>query len=79
MNIKFVYCFKKNHQVYKNTLTYFQLLDLLELTNKKDSKDQLFSKGHTYQLMHCKSFLLDNKEFKIFKCNVIINGELLPI
>tara|TARA_Y100000593_G_scaffold77816_1_gene144211 strand:- start:129 stop:368 length:240 start_codon:yes stop_codon:yes gene_type:complete len=79
MDIKFVYYFKKNHQVYKNTLTYFQLLDLLELTNKKDPKDQLFSEGHTYQLMQCKNFLLDNKELKIFKCNVIINGELLPI
>ena len=79
MDIKFVYYLKKNHQVYKNTLTYFELLDLLELTHKKDSKGQLFSEGHTYQVMQCKSFLLDNKELQIFKCNILVNGEILPI
>ena len=79
MNIKFVYYFKKNHQVYKNILSYFQLLDLLEMTNKKDSKGQLFKSGHTYQLMQCKDFLLNNKELQIFKCNILVNGELLPI
>ena len=79
MNINFVYYFKKNHQVYKNILSYFELLDLLEMTYKKDSKGQLFSKGHTYQLMQCKDFLLDIKELQIFKCNILVNGELLPI
>ena len=79
MNIKFIYYFKKNHQVYKNILSYFELLDLLEMTNKKDRKGQLFSKGHTYQLMQCKNFLLNNKELQIFKCNILVNGELLPI
>ena len=33
MNIIFKYCFKKNHQVYKNELTCLQLLDMLELSN----------------------------------------------
>ena len=62
MDIKFKYYFKKNHQVYKNILSYFQLLDLLEITNKKDRKGQLFKKAHTYQLIYCKNFLLDNKK-----------------
>ena len=79
MNIKFVYYFKKNHQVYKNILSYFELLDLLEMTNKKDPKGQLFSSGHTYQLMQCKNFLLNNKELQVFKCNILVNGELLPV
>ena len=78
-DIKFVYYFKKDHKVYKNTFTYFELLGLLEMTNKKDSKGQLFSKGHTYQLMQCKNFLLDNKELKIFKCDILYNSEFLPI
>ena len=79
MSIKFVYYFKKNHEVFKNTLSYFDLLDLLEMTDKTDSKGQLFSKGHTYQLMQCKDFLLNNKELQIFKCNILVNGELLPV
>ena len=79
MNINFVYYFKKNHQVFKNTLSYFDLLDKLEMRYKADSKGQLFSKGHPYQLMQCKDFLLNNKELQIFKSNVFINGELLPI
>ena len=78
-NIIFSYYFKKNHQVYKDKLTYFQLLDLLEMTNKRDSKGQLFSKGHTYQLIQCKQFLTSNKELNIFKCDILVNGEILPI
>ena len=78
-NIIFSYYFKKNHQVYKDILTYFQLLDLLEMTNKRDSKGQLFSKGHTYQLIQCKQFLTSNNELNIFKCDILVNGEILPI
>ena len=77
--INFVYYFKKNHKVYKNIMSYYDLQDLLDMTRKKDSKGELFTEGHTYQLMQCKDFLLSNKELKIFKCNVFVNTELLPI
>ena len=54
--INFVYYFKKNHKVYRNIMSYYDLLDLLEMTRKKDSKGELFTEGHTYQLMQGKEF-----------------------
>ena len=39
INIK--YYFKKNHQVYKNIITYNGMLELLEMTNEIDKKRQL--------------------------------------
>ena len=37
-NIKFKYYFKLNHEVKKVVIKYYDLLDLLELRNKKDNK-----------------------------------------
>ena len=53
------------------------MLELLEMTNKKDNKNELFSKGHTYQLQLIQQFLLKNKDLQIFKCNIFINDEII--
>ena len=79
MNIKFVYYFKKNHKVFKNTLTYFQLIELLEMTNDVDKFGQSYKKANTYQLVNCRDFLLKNKELNIFKCDILYNSEHLPV
>ena len=77
MNIDFIYYFKKNHQVYKNKLNYLGLLDLLEMSNKKDKKGQPYKKAHTYQLQWMQEFLLKNADLKIFKCNVYIDNQII--
>ena len=76
-NIRFVYYFKKNHKIYKNKLTYLELLKLLEMDNKTDKKGQLYIKGHTYQLQWMQEFLLNNKELGIGKCNVYIDDQII--
>ena len=75
INIKYYY--KKNHRVYKNIITYHKMLELLEMTNKKDKKGQLYSKGHTYQLQWMQDFLLNNKDLKICKCNIYIDDQII--
>jgi hypothetical protein len=77
MNIIFKYYFKKNHQVYKNELTYLQLLDMLELSNDTDKKGQPYKKGHTYQLQWMQQFLLNNKDLQICKCNVFVDNQII--
>tara|TARA_R100001594_G_scaffold43271_1_gene75437 strand:- start:166 stop:402 length:237 start_codon:yes stop_codon:yes gene_type:complete len=77
MNIKFKYYFKKNHKVYKNELSYLELLDLLEISNKKDKKGNLYKNGYTYQLQWMQEFLLNNKDLKIGKCNVYIDNQII--
>ena len=76
-NINIVYYFKKNHQVYKNKITYYKMLDLLELSNKKDKKGNLYTKGYTYQLQWMQEFLLNNKDLNIGKCNIFINNDII--
>tara|TARA_Y100000004_G_scaffold42537_1_gene46512 strand:+ start:2305 stop:2547 length:243 start_codon:yes stop_codon:yes gene_type:complete len=75
--IKFKYYFKKNHKVYKNELSYLQLLGLLDMQNKTDNKGQLYKKGYTYQLQWMQQFLLNNKDLKIFKCNVYLQDQII--
>tara|TARA_R100001082_G_C4347626_1_gene153031 strand:- start:1081 stop:1323 length:243 start_codon:yes stop_codon:yes gene_type:complete len=75
--IKFKYYFKKNHKVYKNELNYLQLLNLLDMQNKTDNKGQAYKKGHTYQLQWLQEFLLNNKDLKIFKCNVYLQDQII--
>ena len=76
-NIKFKYYFKLNHEVKKVVIKYYDLLNLLELRNKKDNKDNYFINGHTYQLQQIQQTLLNNKDLNIFKCNVFINDEII--
>ena len=53
------------------------MLELLEMTNKKDKKGQLYSKGHTYQLQWMQDFLLNNKDLQICKCNIYIDDQII--
>ena len=76
-NIKFKYYFKSNHAVKKVVIKYYDLLNLLELKNKKDNKDNYFINGHAYQLQQIQNTLLNNKELNIFKCNVFVNDEII--
>ena len=76
-NIKFKYYFKSNNQVKKVIIKYYDLLNLLELRNKKDNKDNYYINGHTYQLQQIQNTLLNNKDLNIFKCNVFINDEII--
>ena len=76
-NIKFKYYFKENHIVKKVIIKYYDLLELLELKNKKDNKNNYYINGYTYQLQTIQQTLLNNKELNIFKCNVFINDEII--
>ena len=76
-NIKFKYYFKSNNQVKKVIIKYYDLLNLLELRNKKDNKDNYYINGHTYQLQQIQNTLLNNKDLNIFKCNVFVDGEII--
>ena len=76
-NIVFKYYFKKNHVVKKNVIKYYDLLELLELKNKKDNKGNYFINGNSYQLQQIQNTLLNIKELNIFKCNVFINDEII--
>ena len=76
-NIKFQYYFKENHIVKKVIIKYYDLLDLLELRNKKDNKNNYYINGYSYQLQQIQSTLLNNKELNIFKCNIYINDEII--
>ena len=76
-NIKFKYYFKSNHVVKKVVIKYYDLLDLLELRNKKDNKDNYYINGYTYQLQQVQNTLLNNKELNIFKCNIYIDGQII--
>ena len=42
-----------------------------------DNKDNYYINGYTYQLQQIQNTLLNNKELKIFKCNVFINDEII--
>tara|TARA_R100000808_G_C2131831_1_gene140893 strand:- start:1108 stop:1344 length:237 start_codon:yes stop_codon:yes gene_type:complete len=77
MNIIFQYYFKKNHQVYKNKLSYLELLDMLEMSNDTDKKGQPYKKAHTYQLQWMQQFLLKCKDLKICKCNVYVDNQII--
>ncbi len=75
--IIFKYYFKKNHKVYKNKLTYLELLALLEISNNTDKKGQPYKKGHTYQLQWCNNFYLTIKDLQVCKCNVYIDNQII--
>jgi len=75
INIK--YTFIKNNKEIKNIITYHKMLELLEMTNKKDKKGQLYSKGHTYQLQWMQNFLLNCKDLQICKCNIYIDDQII--
>ena len=77
MNIMFIYYFKKNHKVHKAKLNYFTLLNLLELSNKKDKRGVSYKKAITPQLMELQQTLLKIKELNIFKCNVFLNDKII--
>ena len=72
-NVIFKYYFKKNNKVYKCTLNYNELINILELDVKKDKK------GHSYQLQGVKDALLKSEDLNIFKCDIYLNGEILSI
>ena len=76
-NIVFKYYFKKNHIVKKNVIKYYDLLELLELKNKKDNIGNYLINGYSYQLQKIKHTLLNTKELNIFKCDVLINDEII--
>ena len=76
-NIVFKYYFKKNHVVKKNVIKYYDLLELLDLKNKKDNKGIYFINGYSYQLQQIQNILLNTKELNIFKCNVFVNDEII--
>ena len=76
-NIVFKYYFKDNHIVKKNVIKYYDLLNLLELNNKKDNKDNYYINGYTYQLIQLQNTLLNNKDLNIFKCNIYINDQII--
>ena len=75
--INIIYYFKKNHKVYKKIITYHKMLELLEMTNKKDNKGQLYSNGHTYQLQWLKNFLLNCKDLQVCKCNIYLDDQII--
>ena len=64
-DIKFKYYFKSNHKVKKVVIKYYDLLDLLELRNKKDNKNNYYVNGHSYQLQQIQNTLLNNKHLNI--------------
>ena len=76
-NIVFKYYFKSNHIVKKNVIKYYDLLNLLELRNKKDNKNNYYINGYTYQLQQIQQTLLNNKDLNIFKCNIFVDGEII--
>ena len=76
-NIKFKYYFKSNHKVKKVVIKYYDLLDLLELRNKKDNKNNYYINGYTYQLQQIQNTLLNNKDLNIFKCDIFVNDEII--
>ena len=76
-NIKFKYYFKENHVVKKVIIKYYDLLELLELRNKKDNKDNYYINGYSYQLQQIQQTLLNNEDLNIFKCNVFVNDEII--
>ena len=76
-NIKFKYYFRSNHVVKKVVIKYYDLLNLLELKNKKDNKNNYYINGYTYQLQQIQQTLLNNKDLNIFKCNVFIDDQIL--
>ena len=76
-NINFQYYFKENHKVKKVKIKYYDLLNILELKNKKDKKDNYYINGHTYQLQQIQQTLLKTKDLNIFKCNVYIGDEII--
>ena len=78
-DVIFKYYFKKNHKVYKCTLNYNELINILELDIKKDKKGQSYKKGHSYQLQGVKDALLKSEDLNIFKCDIYLNGEILSI
>ena len=76
-NIKFKYYFKSNHVVKKVVIKYYDLLNLLELRNKKDNKNNYYINGYSYQLQQIQNTLLNNKDLNIFKCNIFVDGEII--
>ena len=76
-DIKFKYYFKSNHKVKKVVIKYYDLLDLLELRNKKDNKNNYYINGYSYQLQQIQNTLLNNKDLNIFKCNIFVDGEII--
>ena len=76
-NIIFKWYYKEKRKVKKAVIKYYDLLNMLELNNKKDNKDQFYINGHTYQLQQIQQTLLNIKELNIIKCNVYINDEII--
>ena len=73
----FKYYFKENHKVLKCCVKYQKLIQVLELYNTKDNKDNLYNKGYTYQLQQLQQTLLKDKDLNIIKCNVYVNDEII--
>ena len=79
INFRYILESKKNNSVIHKSIkvSYYKMIDLLELKNTNDDLGVSYNKATTRQLQKIQMTLLKTKDLNIIKCNVYVNDQII--
>ena len=79
INFRYILESKKKHSVIHKSIkvSYYKMINLLELKNTNDDLGVSYNKCTTRQLQKIQMTLLRTKDLNIIKCNVYVNGQII--
>ena len=79
INFRYIYETKKKHSVIHKSIkvSYYKMINLLELKNTNDDLGISYNKCTSRQLQKIQMTLLRTKDLNIIKCNVYVNDQII--
>ena len=79
INFRYILESKKKHSVIHKSIkvSYYKMINLLELKNTKDDLGISYNKCTSRQLQKIQMTLLRTKDLNIIKCNVYVNDQII--
>ena len=79
INFRYILESKKKHSVIHKSIkvSYYKMINLLELKNTNDDLGISYNKCTSRQLQKIQMVLLRTKDLNIIKCNVYVNNEII--
>ena len=79
INFRYILESKKKHSVIHKSIkvSYYKMINLLELKNTNDDLGISYNKCTSRQLQKIQMTLLRTKDLNIIKCNVYVNDQII--
>ena len=79
INFRYILESKKKHSVIHKSIkvSYYKMINLLELKNTNDDLGISYNKCTSRQLQKIQMVLLRTKDLNIIKCNVYVNDQII--